>query len=413
MGYKKRGENSYRLTVSCGYDKEGKQIRHNRTIDLSHISPKKQEAEAEKQFILYQEEIKKGHYVDNEKITFQEFVEKWLKEYANNNLQPKTLLEYKRLLGRIIPVLGHLRLIQLQPTHLTAFYNNLREDGIRGDGKQGGLSEKTILHHHRLISSILTSALQWGFILNNPALRVKAPKTIKMEARHYNIEEVEYILELLENEPIKYRTMVILALYGGMREGELTALTWNDVEFDKRLIRIDKSLQHLPGKETFVKSTKTENTRVISIPPSTVELLKEYKKWQNTEKLKLGNLWNETYCLFTGVNGGHIFPSTISKWFLKFIRKHNKDIMCDDAIKKENKNLYLIREVNFHGLRHTSATILINQNVDTSTVSKRLGHARTSTTMDIYSHSLQKSDTAAADKFENLFNKKSKNKKQG
>jgi len=161
---------------------------------------------------------------------------------------------------------------------LTAFYNNLREDGIRQDGKQRGLSEKTILHHHRLISSILTSALQWGFVLNNPALRVKAPKIIKKEARHYNIEEVEYILKLIEDEPIKYRTMVILAIYGGMREGELTALTWNDIDFDKCLIRIDKSLQHLPGRETFVKSTKTENTRVISIPSSAVELLEEYKK---------------------------------------------------------------------------------------------------------------------------------------
>lgn len=409
----KRGENSYRLTVSCGYDKEGKQVRKTRTIDLSHVSPKKQQAEAEKQFVLFQEEIKKGQYVDNEKITFEEFTEKWLTDYANINLQPKTLLEYKRLLRRILPALGHIRLIQLQPTHFTAFYNNLREDGIRSDGKQGGLSEKTILHHHRLISTILASALQWGFILNNPALRVKAPKVAKKEARHYNIEEVDSILNLIEKEPIKYRTMVVLAIYGGMREGELTALTWNDIDFDRCLIRIDKSLQHLPGKETFVKSTKTENVRVISIPSSAIELLKEYKKWQNTEKLKLGSLWNTTDCLFTGVNGGHIFPSTISKWFLKFIRKHNKDIMSDDTIKEEDKNLYLIREVNFHGLRHTSATLLINQNVDVSTVSKRLGHARTSTTMDIYSHSLQKSDMAAADKLENLFNKNTQNKKQG
>ncbi len=409
----KRGENSYRLTVSCGYDKLGKQVRKARTIDLSHISPKKQQAEAEKQFILFQDEIKKGQYVDNEKITLEEFIQKWLADYANVNLQPKTLLEYKRLLGRIIPTLGHLRLIQVQPTHLTAFYNNLREDGIRQDGKPGGLSEKTILHHHRLISSILTSALQWGFVLNNPALRVKAPKIIKKEARHYNIEEVEYILKLIEDEPIKYRTMVILALYGGMREGELTALTWNDIDFDKCLIKIDKSLQHLPGRDTFIKSTKTENVRVISTPQSAMELLKEYKKWQNEEKLSIGDLWNKTDCLFTGVNGGHIFPSTISKWFLKFIRRHNEAIMNDDTITKEDKVLYLVREVNFHGLRHTSATILISQNVDVSTVSKRLGHARTSTTMDIYSHSLQRSDSAAADKLENLFNKKEQNKKQG
>ncbi|MBX4262753.1 tyrosine-type recombinase/integrase [Clostridium estertheticum] len=179
------------------------------------------------------------------------------------------------------------------------------------------------------------------------------------------------------------------------------------------LFYVGQLLQDLPGRETFVKSTKTENTRVISIPSSTIQLLKEYKVWQNKEILSIGSLRNKTDCLFTGISGGHIFPSTISKWFLKFIRRHNEAIMHADTITDEHKELYLVRDVNFHGLRHTSATILISQNVDVSTVSKRLGHARTSTTMDIYSHSLQRSDTTEADKLENLFNKKEQNKKQG
>lgn len=409
----KRGESTYRLIVSCGYNKDGRQIRKTRTIDLSHISSKKRQAEAERQFILFQDEIKKGQYVDNEKITFQEFIEKWLTEYASINLQPKTLLEYNRLLRRITPVLGHLKLIQLQPTHLTSFYNNLRENGIREDGKSGGLSEKTILHHHRLISSILTNALQWGFILNNPALRVKAPKVMKKEARHFNVEQTEYLLQLIESEPLKYRVMITLSIYGGMRQGELTALTWDDIDFTNYIIRINKSLQHLPNKGTFIKETKTETSRVISVPTSVVKLLKEYKLWQNGERAKLGDLWHNSNALFTAIDGKPIFPSTISKWFLKFIRRHNEAIIKDNSICKDDKLKYLLPEVNFHGLRHTSATILINQNVDVSTVSKRLGHARTSTTMDIYSHALQKSDIAAADKLENLFNKNVQNKKQG
>jgi integrase len=337
---------------------------------------------------LFEESIKTGQFVDNKRITFEEFTGKWLTDYANVNLQPKTLFEYKRLLGRIIPAIGHIKLIQLKPTHLTEFYNNLREDGIREDGKKGGLSEKTILHHHRLISSILTCALQWGFILTNPASRVKAPKLTKNEARHFNIEQTEYILYLLENEPIKYKTMITLAIYSGIREGELMALTWDDIEFDKCIITINKSLQHLPEQGTFVKSTKTENTRIISVPSSVIDLLACYKKWQNEEKLKLGDLWKDSNNIFTALDGGLIFPSTISKWFLNFIRKHNKSVINNSTIKEEDKPMYLLPEVNFHGLRHTSATLLINQGVDISTVSKRLGHSRTSTTMDIYSHSL-------------------------
>lgn len=478
----KRGENSYRLTVSGGYDKQGKKLMKRKTIDLSHIKPNKQEEEANKQWVLFKDEIEKGLYLDSGKITFEDFIEKWLKDYAEPELAPKTLFRYKELLkSRIIPALGHIKLNKLQPTHLTEFYNNLREKGIRLDNKYTPkkdfdniitnlgftykdiaqktsinksaikniklgknilpstvnrvcdlinvnpnvlfdledqdecLSERTILHHHRLISSILTSAVQWGFLLNNPASRVKAPKAEKKEARHFDIGQTEYILSLIDSEPIKYKTMITNAIYGGMREGELGALTWDDIDFDNYIIDIDKSIQYLKGKGIFVKSTKTEDTRKISVPKSVITLLKEYKVWQNGEKAKLGDLWQEQDMdfIFTARDGKPMFPSTISKWFLKFIRKHNDKVMNDDNIKKEDKELYLLDEVNFHGLRHTSATILISLGVPITTVSERLGHKRVSTTTDIYSHSLKTADKAAAEKLDDLFNKKDKNIKQG
>lgn len=478
----KRGESSYRLTVSCGYDKQGKKIVKRKTIDLSHIKPNKQLEEANKQWILFKDEIEKGAFLDSGKITFEDFVQKWITDYAQPELAPKTLNRYKELLNtRIIPALGHIKLNKLQPTHLTEFYNNLRETGIRLDSKyapkenftdiilrsgftlkdiltksginertlknitlrknvqfstatkisesiglninilfdpiekEGSLSERTILHHHRLISSILTCAVQWQFILSNPSLRVKAPKVEKKEAKHFNIEQTEYILELVNNEPIKYKTMITLAIYGGMRMGELAALEWQDIDFDNRILRINKSLQYLKDKGTFVKSTKNETSnRIISLPNSVISLLREYKVWQNGEKATLGDLWsNEFNNVFTANDGSFIFPSTISKWFLKFLRSHNESIKDDSTIPEDEKEKYLLDEVNFHGLRHTSATLLINQGVDITTVSKRLGHARTSTTTDIYAHSLKKADTEASNKLENLFNKNAQSKKQG
>lgn len=478
----KRGDNSYRLTVSCGYDKQGKKIVKRKTIDLSHIKPNKQLDEANKQWILFRNEVEKGLFFDEGKITFEDFINKWLKDYADHELAPKTLHRYQELLNsRIIPALGHIKLNKLQPTHLNEFYNNLRENGIRLDKKyaakenfseiianlgfspkdillksgisertfkslskgnnvqastvdkicnsinvnpsllfslvneESSLSERTILHHHRLIASILTAGVQWGFILNNPASRIKAPKVERKEAKHYDIDQTEYILELIQNEPIKYKTMITLAIYGGMRMGELAALEWSDIDFDNNLLRINKSLQHLSDKGIFVKSTKNETSdRIISIPGTVINLLREYKVWQNGEKATLGDLWNDDYNnIFTSHNGSYIFPSTISKWFLDFIRKHNNSIMNNNAIPEEDKPKYLLDRINFHGLRHTSATILINQGVDVPTVSKRLGHARTSTTTDIYAHSLKKADTEAAEKLENLFNKKVENKNQG
>lgn len=478
----KRGESSYRLTVSCGYDKSGKKLFKRKTINLSGIPEKKREAEANKLLILFQEEVEKGIYLDSGKMTFEDFINKWLKDYAEVNLAPKTLARYKEILTtRVIPCLGHLKLNKLQPTHLTEFYNLLREDGIRKDNKytskkdfiktitdlgftkkdiilksgiddstlkriecgdnvlastvnkicssinvptnvlfdqvkqESGLSERTILHHHRLISTILTSAVQWQFILNNPAERVKPPKVEKKEAKHFDEKQVQYIFELLENEPLKYKLMVHLSIFCGMRMGELTGLDWKDIDFDNALLRIHQSSQYIPSVGTLTKSPKNESSnRTISIPPSIITMLKEYKVWQNGKRANSGDLWTESGRIFTATDGKPIFPNTPSTWFNKFIRKHNKSIMNDANISDDDKPYYLLPEVNFHGLRHTNATLLISQGVDVTTVSKRLGHARTSTTTDIYSHSLRKTDKEAADKLENLFKTENESlKKQG
>lgn len=469
----KRGDNSYRLTVSCGYDKSGKKIMKRKTIDLSHIKSNKQLEEANKQWILFKNEVEKGIFLDAGKITFEEFIEKWLRDYAEPELAPKTLFSYNDLLRkRIIPALGHIRLNKLQPTHLTEFYNNLREIGIREDKKYipkrnffdiisissltlhkilekanvakgtfsklkkrknvsvsvatriseaakmnittlfdpvekaSPLSEKTILYHHRIISSILTTAVQWQFILTNPASRVKPPKVERKEARHFDVEQVDYIFKLIETEHIKYKTMVYLCIFGGMRAGELNGLEWSDVDWDNNTLRISRASQYLPGIGTFTKTTKNESSeRLIALPDMAMAVLRQHKLWQNSERKTLGNLWVDSNRIFTKVNGEPIFPDTLGKWFSKFIERHNDKIMNDDKILKEDKDKYLLDTVNFHGLRHTSATLLISQGVDVASVSKRLGHSDTSTTLRIYTHALQKSDKSAADKLENLFKK--------
>lgn len=478
----KRGDNSYRLTVSCGYDKQGKKIMKRKTVDLSHIKPNKQLEEANKQWILFKDEVEKGIYLDAGKITFEDFILKWLKDYAEPTLAPKTLFRYKEILNsRVIPSLGHIKLNRLQPTHLTEFYNNLRENGIRLDKKyvskenfvdiiskyglsltdlleranitkgtiknlslhqninssiankiseltgikidtlfdtverSNVLSESSILYHHRVISSILNCAVQWQFILNNPALRVKPPKVEKREARHFDAEQVDYMFKLLEDEPIKYRTMIYLCIFAGLRAGELSGLDWSDIDWENNILKIRQSAQYLPGIGTFTKTPKNMSSdRSISLPDIIMAILTEYKLWQNEEKTKLGDLWDDK-CnrIFTTRDGKPMFPDTPSKWFNKFIKKHNDKVMNDNTITKEDKEKYLLNMVNFHGLRHTNATLLIGQGVDIATVSKRLGHAEISTTLNIYTHTFQKSDRAAADKLENLFNKSSQDKKQG
>lgn len=390
----KRGKNSYRLTVSCGYDINGKKIIKRKTISIDpKLTEKQKEKELQRQLTIFEDEVEKGTYLDAGKITFEEFIYKWLNDYAEKQLEPKTIHRYKEILTtRVIPAIGHLKLNKIQPTHLIAFYNNLAEDGIRLDGKQGTLSSRTILHHHRLISSILTEAVQWQLILDNPCKRVKAPRTEKTEARHYNEEQTETMITLLESEPIKYRTMITLVIFTGIRLGELVGLTWENIDFDQSCLHVRQASQYLPGKGSFDKSTKTQSSqRVISLPQTVLNQLRQYKNWQNDERLKLGECWQDNDRIFTQENGKPIFHTTPSSWFKKFIRKHN------------------LPEITFHQLRHTNATLLIAQGVDVRTISGRLGHARTSTTTDIYAHALKRPEKEAAEKLETLFTKNKKN----
>ena len=456
----KRSDNSYRITVSVGYDVQGKKIRKKKTVILdTDLAPKKLEKELQRQATLFEDEVKKGIYLDGSKMTFAEFIEKWLHDYAEKQLAPKTLQGYKGLLERIIPVLGHKKLDKLRPNHLLEFYNNLGEIGLRQDnkyialptlvlkitdsgikprelaekagisintlravldgegttkameiskaldvklktvfklkGEPQPLSSNTINHYHRLISSILTSAVQWQVIFSNPAERVKSPRIEKKEAAHYDEDLTERMLILLENEPIKYRLMVSLTVFAGVRRGELCGIEWPDVDLDNGHLRIRQASQYIPGQGTFTKDPKNDSSvRVISLPGIAVSMLEEYKIWQDNKIADCGDQWveewNDQQRLFTQWNGKPIFPDTISGWFKKFREKYDLPELC------------------FHGLRHTNASILIGNGVDLSTVSKRLGHARTSTTSDIYAHALRRPDKEAAEKLDNLFGKDEK-----
>jgi integrase len=271
---------------------------------------------------------------------------------------------------------------------------NVKVDNVfHVNGELAPLSDQTVKHHHRLISSMLTTAVQWQLILNNPATRVKPPKVEHKEASHFDEDTTELMLGLLEKEPLKYKAMIYVTVYTGCRLGELAGLEWSDVSFENKLIRIRQASQYLPGKGTFTKTPKNETSaRVISMPEILCGILKEYKSWWNQQKLLHGDLWDkDSDRLFVQWNGKPIHPSTPTKWFKAFRERNN------------------LPELNFHGLRHTNASLLISNNVDVQTVAKRLGHSKATTTTSIYSHFLRKPDVEAAEKLDNLF---TKNKKQ-
>ncbi|MBC7342773.1 MAG: site-specific integrase [Clostridia bacterium] len=376
----KRGKDSWRLIVSCGMGPDGKQVKKTKTVKAAS------RREAEKLLAEFVTEVQKGLYVAPSKLTFKDFAERWVRDYGEVNLAPKTLHRYKQILARAVEAMGHLKMEKIKPLHLVEFYKNLQEDGVREDGKTGALSEATILYHHRVLNKLFNDAVGWEIIPSNPASKVKPPKAKKKQAACYDEKQTAALLTALDSEPLQYKTIVILALATGLRRGELMGLEWQDVDFENGTIEVRQASQYVPGIGTFTKEPKNETSkRVIAVPRSVMALLKQYKAQQTEERLKVGDLWQGSNRLFTTWDGKPMFPDTISKWFPQFLRRHN------------------LPHITFHGLRHTSATLLIAEGVNLKNVSRRLGHSSISTTGDIYAHALRSADQEAAAKLDKLF----------
>ena len=251
--------------------------------------------------------------------------------------------------------------------------------------KEDRLSNETIRYHHRVISSILSTAVQWESIESNPCLRVKPPKPSRRKPRYLDEDEAKKLLIEVENENPKYRMMTILLLLTGMRKGEALGLEWKDIDFDRSVIHIERTSQYLPQIGMFTDETKnTSSDRAIKASPSLMDEFKRYCLWQNQERLKVGDQWHDYDRLFTRWNGEPMNPQTYNHWLKDFLaRKGLPDIVP-------------------HSLRHTNATLQIAHNIPLTTVAGRLGHANPSTTTKIYSHEIKSADAAAAEVLDDI-----------
>lgn len=385
-----RGNGRWRLNVNCGVDESGNRKVVRKTVDA------KNKTDAKKQLKLLSAEIEKGQYIEPTKQTFADFIRKWIKDYADKNLSPKTLFRYKEMLeSRVIPALGHLKVDQIKPLHLVEFYGNLTENGIRKDGKEGGLSPKTIQHHHRLLSKIFNDAVQWQLIASSPAARVTPPKVHKKHAAFYTVEQTLNLIKVAEKENIRNKLIIHLALGCGLRCGEVTGLEWQDMDFENSTLSVRQVGQYLPGVGSYTKQPKTdESTRTITVPASVMALFRQYKVSQAESKLKLGNLWYKSNRVFTLTNGKPVHPEFPSRWFPVFINKHK------------------LPYITYHALRHTNATLMIATGAPMKYVSDRLGHSNISITNVVYGHTLKTVDKDIAYKLDDILTGSGKQVKQ-
>ncbi|NTZ20957.1 site-specific integrase [Paenibacillus sp. JMULE4] len=391
--YRQRGKNSWELTVSLGRGMDGKYTRRTKTVTVEDErilrAPKRLEMYLEQEWLKFKEEVEAGSYIAPAKLTFRQFVELWKEKYADKQLERKTLYTYMvNLNTRILPAFGNLQLDQIKPLHIVDFLDSLGKEGSRKDDKAGALSSGTIQMNHRVLKNIFSRGVEWRVIQDNPAAEVKKPKVAHKEIIPYDEAEIRAMLQALQKEPYHWRMMITLALTSGMRRGELLGLEFRHIDWKTGVIDVQQSVSISLKGEVIVKEPKTKNSkRKIALPPSVLEELRDYYTYRVKERNKIGDAWQggEHFFVFAHADGKAFHHERPYLWFRQFIKKNG------------------FRYIRFHDLRHTSATLLINQGVHAKLISERLGHGSITTTMNIYGHALRSADQAAADKFENLF----------
>ena len=368
----------YRIYVVIGYN-GNKRIRHTEIF----CGGKKEAVLRENELKL---QMKNNTYVRKNNMTMSELIDEWLKS-KKGNIGIKTYQEYERYCNNIKASIGHIKVKDINVKILEDFYKELKTCK-KGKNKQG-YAEKTIKHHYTLITGILNSAKKWGYININPNENVTPIKVHKKEIECYSPEEVEKLIEILQNEPIKYQAIIMLALDSGCRRGELTGLTWNDIDFNNSTIHINKVTQYVTGYGIFEKETKSDTSnRIVYITPTTLQLLKKHKAEQDKLKLMLGSKWQNSKRIFTTEYGADMHPDTPSKILEKIIKK------------------YKLKRITFHGLRHTSISLQISSGIQAQIISKRAGHSSVAVTHSVYSHFFDKELKDVANKMDTFLHKK-------
>ncbi|MGG4340445.1 site-specific integrase [Paenibacillus lautus] len=381
-----RWSNSYRLIVEAGYNTDGKRVKRTKTIKVSG------RREAEKELAKFQVEVEAGEYIAPEKMTFYNFVDEWHQKYAIKHLEAKTLESYSYMLkNHIEPTFSSKRLDEIKSLHIVSFLKALEQDGSRKDDKSGGLSSTSIRFIHRILKDIFERAVEWKIIKSNPVSSVKRPKVSSSRVEVYTEAEVSDLLKALQNEPQHWRIMISLALTTGLRRGELLALEWDHINLDEGIIEVNQSLSYVNG-ENIIKPPKTKSSvRKVSIPEALISDLKEYQEQTISSKQNLADKWEghpDHFFVFSSWNGKPYYHTVPGTWFRRFLKRNH------------------LKPIRFHDLRHTSATLLINQGVHAKTIASRLGHADIRTTMNIYGHALQSADKIAADTLNALLSPK-------
>lgn len=374
----KRGDR-FTVVLDVGRDEAGRRVR---TWHAGYST--RDEAEKARTELLSSRD--QGTYVAPSKITLKAFIEeRWLPALeglvAAEKLKPSTVGNYANLTNAyIVPKLGRVVLKELMPDQLARFYGSLLTSGRRrGSGK---LSPTTVHHVHVCLHRMLKDAERWGLVARNVAdvAAADAPRPARREMteRVWSPSELGTFLASVQDH--RLAGLWILFATTGMRRGEVAGLTWDDLDLEVGRLTIRRS-RVVVNHRVVDSTTKTDHsTRTIGLDAVTVRALRAHRAQQASERLAWGPEYRATDLVFVWEDGSPLHPDLITRTFKRLATRAG------------------LRPIVVHGLRHSYASAGLEAGVDLTVMSRRLGHASTSITSDLYQHVRQVVDQAAADK---------------
>lgn len=377
----KRG-NSYRIRASAGFRVDGRRVQPSMVwTPEPGMTARQIEKELNRQAVLFEEQCQ-GMAENSGHIKFGIFVEQYMTEYAKADLRHKTVSGYESLKGRIVEEFGHLYLDKITPRQIKAFIAKLGQPGANMvTGKP--LSPKTRVNYLSFLSSIFSYAVDMEMIPSNPCTNIKGPKkekTTKHTKEWYTIEEAAALLSSMQADaPLKYLAFFTLAIFCGYRREELLGFEWSDIDFQNRLISVNRASLHTKEHGIYTDVPKTESSRrVLKQPQIVFDVLRRLRAEQAAVRLSIGDQWKGSNRLFTTADGAPMHPNTPYTWLRRYCESHGH------------------RFLGIHAFRHLNAAILINTGADAQTVAANLGHSQVSTTLNIYAYEFAEAKAAAS-----------------
>lgn len=323
--------------------------------------------------------IDAGTYKAPCKMTVGEWLDIWVSEYLRN-VKPLTQQNYSEQVNRYIkPALAATKLEALDTHLIQRFYNSLRERG---------LAPKTIKNIHGVLHCALRQAIENNYIRHNPTEACKLPKVERPDIKP--LEPVQIAQMIQEAQQDSYCNLFIVALFTGMRQGELLGLTWDCVDFDTGVITVKHQLQRKDGRY-YLQSPKNGKSRMLLPAPLVMDALKQELQKQQAAQREAGTLWNNPLRLvFTDATGKQLVRRTVVKHFKAVAGRMGAE------------------DVRFHDLRHSFAVTSLQAGDDIKTVQANLGHATAAFTLDVYGHVTQKMREDSAARMQQFFDQLTK-----